>query len=169
MMPKPLPYPEIGSDVSELHDKMLVYVIKQYRMSGISMVVTKHDDGFIMQVADWSGTIIDPQIQQRLRDDVAAKVERILSIVKHAKIKQSQWYFSDDVLVDVRKSIDSFVGPGLLRDLCGKIFSTQEIIKITDFGSVKNDAGLKGSIIKPARYRTIVRDDSFIPLYAIVG
>jgi hypothetical protein len=160
MIPTPLPYP-IFSTITELHDKALVYVVKKYEMSGISIIASRVSEGFMIRVADWVGNLIDPTPS----DDI----NKILLIIKHARIAQSQWYFSGGKLVDIRKSIDSFVGPGMLRDLCGKVFDTQEVIEIGEFGSIKTKSELKGSIIKPARFRTIAKDDELIPLYGILG
>jgi len=171
-MTKPLSYPDIGSGAPDLNEKTLVYLIKKHPLSGVSHTITKEGAGFLLQISDWKGEVLGKEAHTRPVFDVLSKA---LSLVKCARIKQSQWYFSqigDEYrLVDVRKSMDEFIGPGLLRDLCGKALPTQEILFIGDLLAARKkmqEEGLTGNvIIKPARFRTFARGEEQIPLYIL--
>lgn len=87
-----------------------------------------------------------------------------------AKIAQAQFYFSGYTLVDIRTSVNQFVGPGMIKDLCENIMQTQEVISI---GSLNEEflAGLREYnyiILKHSSFKIIIRENEAIPLYAIV-
>ncbi|MDP1712570.1 MAG: hypothetical protein Q8K86_08945 [Candidatus Nanopelagicaceae bacterium] len=164
--PEALPYPPILplADVPEFDDGLLTYAIKSYVPRGKSIVVKRENGELAVRVADFEGHVIDVTKEPSARTIVNGAV----TICVHARIVMSQWYFVEDsegfLLVDIRKNPDVFVGPGLLRDLCGKTFRTQEVVKIGQLKDFKKD--LKGDLImKPSKYRSIMRNDALQPLY----
>jgi len=164
--PEALPYPPILplSEVPELDDGLLIYVLKSYEPRGKSIVVKRENGELAVRVADFSGHIIDVTKESSVRTIINGAV----TICVHARIVMSQWYFVEDAagffLVDIRKNPDVFVGPGLLRDLCGKAFRTQEVVKIGQLKDLKKD--LKGDfIVKPSKYRSVMRNDALQPMY----
>jgi len=91
------------------------------------------------------------------------------ALMEKARIPQAQFYFSGDKLVDIRTHLNKFVGPGMLRDLCGKVLPTQDIV---DIQPLSKDvlAGINRCVIlKHSSFKVIVRGNQMIPMYAIAG
>ena len=167
-VPTLLEYPEILplSDVPELSGR-LVYVVKGYELSGHSMLMWRPPGGELaIRIGDFNGNSLDPR---NVREEITAYIMPLAELMVAAGIPQAQFYFSGTTLVDVRKSLDSMVGPGMLKDLCSKIVPTQEIIDIKPF-----DDDLKESlkqydyvILKHSSFKVIVREDKMLPMYGI--
>jgi hypothetical protein len=171
MIVNALPYPAIQhfNDVPAIKD-VLCYFIKPYAMSGLSVVVVRGQDGFSIRISDFQGKIINPDIQPRsnaITTILTRYIPPITAVMKHARIVQAQYYFGGgDCLIDMRVSANKFVGPGMLRDLFGKLMPTQETIKIAR-ASHAETANLK-AILKPSAYKTIVRGNDVGPMYCSI-
>jgi hypothetical protein len=164
--PSILPYPKIPSidSVPELSDR-LVYVIDGYPLDGISILIFFKDGKFGVRFGDWDGNLIDPP-----KADVDNKVGPLMSLMINAKIPQAQFYFSENgKLVDIRTSLNTMTGPGMVRDLCEKILDTQTIIsvKILDEDLLKEINNMEYVILKHSSFKVIIRDNEMLPLYAI--
>jgi hypothetical protein len=92
-------------------------------------------------------------------------------LLKAANIPNSLLYFSrigDKMhVVDAMISANKFVGPGMLRDLFGKIMPTQSVVSI----DVMNDDNIKkyaGKFIKPSAFKYYLEDNNPRPLYGIL-
>jgi hypothetical protein len=97
-------------------------------------------------------------------------VDKLANLMKSAKIREACYYFSDfnkPVLVDVMISANKFLGPGMVRDIYAKIIPTQEIIEVVML-STDNFSKFNGKFIKPSRFKYVMEDKEFRPLYGIV-
>ena len=99
-----------------------------------------------------------------------------MAISNAVGVKQAIYYCALDtgipVLVDIRMSLNKFLGPGMIRDVFGKTFDTQQILKIDVMSEqlleqIGNGSGSfsSGTIIKPSRARFIEIDGKPVPLY----
>ena len=180
IIPAMLPHPEPLTDIS-LISGMLCYVVKYYQNIGISCLIT-HDSGKVsVSMGDWSGQTIDLASTKDPMSLIAInflqnQAQRLMAISNAVGVKQAIYYFALDtgtpILVDIRLSLNKFLGPGMIRDVFGKTFDTQQILKIDVMSEqlleqIKNGAGCYGDgvIIKPSRSRFIEIDDRPTPLY----
>lgn len=186
-LPSILPYPEILhlTDVVELKGH-LAYIIKGYGDNGLSIMINRDDDNVYVSIGDWNGNNIDLTNQSHHYYNHSMKFiqedsSKFVGMMKLLNIKQLMLYFvpenEDDIrLVDLRSSLNKFYGPGMVKDLFGKICLTQEIIetKILDDEAVKsiidNDKGSYSGnlILKCSAFKTIIREKKLLPLYAKV-
>ncbi len=163
-----LEYPELLplDDVPEL-DGRLVYVVKGYELSGHSIIMWRSaNEDIAIKIGDFNGNVLDPN---NVDKKIVSYVIPLAELVVTAKIPHAQFYFSGTTLVDIRKSLDSMVGPGMLKDLCSKIVPTQEIIDVKQY-----DDDLKKSlkqydhvILKHSSFKVIVRGDKMLPMYGV--
>lgn len=167
-IPDVLSYPNIldVEDVPEIAERY-VYAIRGYELSGVTVLAFIKDDQIGIRVGDWDGNVLDPR---KLDDKYHSYINKISKLMYAAKIAQAQFYFSGYTLVDIRTSVNQFVGPGMIKDLCENIMQTQEVISI---GSLNEEflAGLREYnyiILKHSSFKIIIRENEAIPLYAIV-
>lgn len=189
-LPKVLPYPIIENLNADgpLKD-IFCYIIKYYGSEGISVLMyrQKTKDQVVTIFGDWNGNNIDivndDDNRARLCAEFAkADLVKLLEMMRIINIEQAQYFFGIDeqglVLCDVQISINKMVGPGMVRDVFGKILRTQDVIKTEVLDSRAMDAIMKGSgsyegdlIIKPSRFRLNhkLEDKIYVPLYAKVN
>ena len=179
-VPAMLPHPEPLSDTALVVGK-LCYVVKYYQNVGISCLIAHNDDNVMVAVGDWNGRTIDladqrDQLYLVAVDFLHTQAKLLVDISNAAGVKQAIYYFALDtgkpVLVDIRLSLNKFVGPGMIRDVFGKTFDTQEILKIdvvTEqlLEQIRNGSGFfdHGAIIKPSRSRLIEVGNQLVPVY----
>ena len=185
--PAVLKYPELldESYLPAIKDS-LVYVIKPYKLEGISLLVARADrsDETMVLFSDWNGTKIDLLAKSDPMAEIANRflsdhLQIFINFMKLIKIKQAQYFFSgteytDMTLVDVQTSLNKMCGPGMLRDLFSKIIKTQEVLKIEPLDERAIEAVKIGNgmyegdiIIKPSRFRHYhdVDNNIYTPLY----
>lgn len=172
---------------------LLCYIMAHYGDDGINVSIERRpvdDDVEVrVQVGDWSGQAVElgsktPHAGLGLlfMDRYAAKFVELMRLVG---MPLAQFYlvpvskdngdgpFLHDLrLCDLRLGPIAFAGPGMVRDIFGKMIPTPEVIKVealTDdlldlldrgFGSYAGDI-----VVKPSRYRTVERDAT-TPLFA---
>jgi hypothetical protein len=183
-LPAVLPYPNILNMTDERAIKgMLVYVIKHYGKEGISIIVTRDraNDTVYIMFSDWCGNKLDlndgsgyTNIALKFASD---KLNKLIELMYTIALDKAQFYFTiinndELMLVDVRISINKFLGPGFIRDLFSKILTTQEIIKIENIDDRfieyvnKGIGSYEGNlIIKPSVYRTVMNGNKIDPYY----
>ena len=166
-VPTIVPYPKIAhiEEVPEIKER-LVYIIEGYKLDGISILLFFQDGGLGMRVGDWDGNLFD---EKKTKEIGVNYTEILCALMVKARIKQAQFYFSGDQLVDIRTHLNKMVGPGMLKDLCGKVVPTQNVI---DIQPLSEDvlAGIdRYVILKHSSFKVIVRGDEMIPMYAIAG
>lgn len=172
-----LSYPPVNEykDTPEIND-IFVYVIKAYELNGLSVLIENYNSTISWKFGDWDGNqlnINDPMIYEF----ITKYSNKIELLIKHARINQIQLYLSNMVLVDARTHLNKMLSPGMLNDLFSGIIPTQEVIgkPIIFSGDNANDI-IKGSdkyapdiILKPSKFKTIIRAQTLIPLYALVN
>jgi hypothetical protein len=100
--------------------------------------------------------------EQPAADILAIAVPKLALIMRYARIQQAEFYFSGELLVDVRLTADKFAGPGMVKDLFGKVVRTQEVMKI----AAANERDMTvPAILKPSVFKTMVVGEDVIPLY----
>jgi len=159
-IPKPLPYPHFFEDRKQLKGQ-LIYVIEPYPLSGVSLTIDRPDNHLRVRYADFAGNLLNPLNDERC-SDVSTILGKILTIIVAAKIPVSQWYISNDMIVDVRKDYVNFLSPGFIRDLCGKMVATQKVTKI---GIYDDCDEFNCAFLKPAKFNTAMQNNELVPLY----
>lgn len=147
-------------------DNRLVYIIKGYPLSGFSVLVFRSDGRFGIKAGDFDGNTIEPHCSP-----IAQYYDVVIKLMEMARIQQAQFYFSDSKLVDIRTALDKMVSPGMLKDLCGNLLPTQEIIKVQKLDEdLKEELKNMGYVIlKHSSFKVIIREDKVIPLYGMSG
>lgn len=171
-IPKVLPYPQLLSlDVAPSIKDTFCYVIKHYGVDGLSVLIYRRpdDDQTVVLFGDWYGNNIDIQTKKpdkltnAANDFVSKDVQTFINLMHSIGILQAQFFLSLDdepTLVDMQLSLNKFAGPGMIRDLFGKIYRTQEVRKteiIDDRAMQAIEAGT-GSydgdiILKPSSFK----------------
>lgn len=142
-------------------------------------------DQVVVICGDWAGNNIDLTDDSELAK-IAIKFNDLhlhlfLSTMRLIKLDQMQLFFSiadgELVLVDIQTAINKLSGPGMVRDVFGNRFPTQEVkkIELLDERAMEYLADGSGSyagdlIIKPSRFRLYhdVNADTYRPLYVEV-
>lgn len=171
--PSILAYPKIQhiSEVPEIKDR-LVYYIKPYPIKGISLLISRQGGNIAVRFGDFDGNPLDIKDKrvQDLENELGA-IPKFLSVMRYSGLMQAQFYFSNNNLVDMRTAINKWAGPGMLRDIFGKIFkdNIQEVLKIaplTEEAYKDMLSGTENVILKTSSFKNIVRDEEVLPLYA---
>ena len=185
-IPDMLPYPTNiinFDDCPELHNKSC-YVIKQYPLSGIIMMIVRHkmknDNIVTINLADFNGN------KEKISEDQTKQImqysQKLVMTMKLTGIPKAIFYFSmaeKPMLVDIRLSQNKFISPGYIADFYGKQgIPTQESINKPIIMSDDNIKMLKSAIgdytsgkfiLKPSVPNIITRNDQIMPMYAFVG
>jgi hypothetical protein len=189
-LPEILPYPQLlpFESTKSIHD-IFCYIIKHYGNDGLSVLIYRvpSDDDVYIVCGDWRGNKIDLVVDENNKtsplyepameflENYAAE---FLNMMRLVKIEQAQYYFAihnnELVLVDMRVSLNKFAGPGMIRDIFGKLINVQDSIKteIIDIRSVeaieKGAGSYEGDLIlKPSKFKMFHHQDNnnFTPLY----
>lgn len=176
-----LPYPELIAPREAIKD-VYSYVIKDYGNKGLAAVISREKGNVQVQLGDWNRNEIDLATKTELQPYALKFAQKMLpnfvNMMHSANINMAQYFFAIDeqelVLVDMQTSLNKFVGPGMIKDIFGRICETQKILKtevIDDKVSHAIDQGTgsyEGNlIIKPSRFRLhhIVEINKYVPLY----
>jgi hypothetical protein len=132
-------------------------------------------------MGDWNGNTIDlasasDPLSLIATDFLKSQAGRLVAISHAVGVKKAIYYFALDtgspVLVDIRLSLNKFLGPGMIRDVFGKTFDTQKVLKVDVMSEqileqISNhiEQFSSGTIIKPSRSRFTEIDGSPVPLY----
>jgi hypothetical protein len=185
-----LPYPELlpFEPTPSIH-ALYCYVVKHYGTDGLSVLIYRQveQDQVVTLMGDWKGNNIDivnsTNKLAALGLEFAQKdLTGFLETMRLVHLEQVQFFFAIDpddrlVLVDMQVAYNKFASPGMIRDIFGKIYPTQEVIKteIIDQRAVetikKGTGSYEGDIIlKPTRFRMYhdAEANSFQPLYVEV-
>lgn len=175
-VPDMLSYPELLSldKLPEIKGK-LVYVIKAYPLNGLAVMIARKAGNVMVKFADWDAKPIMPNAELPT-SFFNKKGSEFVGLMYAAKIDQAIFYLTPDLkLVDMRSSLNKFAGPGMVRDLFGKIIDIQEVTKVTGLDdntmqAIKDGTGsFEGDlIIKPSVFRTVTRGKKMYPSYAVV-
>ena len=179
----PLPLPITVDEFMGIRG-MFCYVIEHYGRAGLALLIHRDGDNVQFVIGDWEGNTIpldDPKHPLRAAANACLNAVSIMAyqVLKHIRVDQAIFYFaiSDDkfILVDVRLSLNKFVGPGMLQDVFGKLLETQKVITIAVLDDAIMDSVLVGRdlfspslILKPSRFRFATLGNDPIPLYVEV-
>lgn len=155
------------SDQPELFRNMLCYIIEPYNMNGYSVYIGFREGHSFVRIGDFKSNNINPNNAEEL----VKYVDVLIELMKSIKVMDAIFYFSDTkkelVLVDMMLSANKFAGPGMLKDIFGKTFKTQNILEI----EVLNDEIInkfKGNLVKPSRFRYLQNENIISPQYGIL-
>lgn len=162
----------------------LCYVIRHYGQTGFSVYIgrrRKNEDVDITVItSDWSGNKIDLNSTSQLAGLVVSflkdHLKHLIELMTTVRLESAQYYFAsndkDVRLVDVRLGEKRFCGPGMVRDILGKIMPIQEVLKVSNLDDNTKNLMLAGHgvyasnlIIKPSRFRVSDTDGNSRPLY----
>lgn len=181
-LPSILSYPEILKLTDVDLTNKLVYVIKWYKEAlAINILLT--GDDINIRFGDWNGKILDPTVDRTVKEFIDAYLNNIVTLLKTIKLNNSILYIgrTDDklCLVDVRLSLNKFVGPGMIKDLFSNCIETQTVTKVVNYDDkvVKAIKGNKGAykgelILKPSVFNTVTKQTPsgkvIYPVYGLV-
>lgn len=185
-LPDLLAYPEVQKldDMPEIVDQF-VYVIKAYSNKGLAVLMHRSpkDDAIYYRFGDFNGKLLNPTTDKNCKIFLENHAMKFLELMATARIPQAMYYLVVEKgkmrLVDMRVSLNKFAGPGMLRDLYGKIIDTQEVLKTIQLNSetieaIKQGTGTYkgGLILKTSVFKTITRGTApklaMFPMYAKV-
>ncbi len=172
-LPDLLPYKRIAAfdAVPELVG-VFCYFLKDYDDSDGMSVVIKREGGVVhYKFGTLGGELIDPadtkHSQHKDLETLAIYGSMMASVMQLIHLDQAQFYWARQneklVLVDMLVALNKLAGPGMLRELFGKIVPCQEFIK-TDFAPEQTYS--ETIILKPSAFKMMVRGDDAVPIYA---
>lgn len=168
-IPDIIDYPEFFrlSDQPELFKKMLCYIIEPYEMDGYSLYIGFREGHSFIRTGDFKSNNIDPNYTEEL----TKYIETLVEIMKSIRVMDAIFYFSSTnnelILVDMMLSANKFAGPGMLKDIFGNIFKTQDILGIEVLDDETTNK-YKGKLVKPSRFRYLQDEDVIRPQYGIL-
>lgn len=158
------------------------YIIKHYGDAGLSVLIKREEENIVVVCGDWLGNALDLNADDPLvkiaRDFIARDMPTFLQTMKLVGFEQAQFYFaihdSGLTLVDLQLSMNKFASPGMIRDIFGKMYHTQDVRKIEVIDDRVMAALKRGTgtyegdlILKPSRFRVHHLPDNagVIPFY----
>lgn len=188
-LPKVLSYPKLleYDNVKLSLKSLFCYVIRYYGEKGLSVLIYRQPakDQVVVICGDWFGNNIDmtdgSELANIANTFVSESVSKFIATMRLIKIDQVQLFFAiqdkELILVDIQTAMNKLTGPGMVRDVFGKITLTQEIIKIEVIDDrvmecIADGSGNYGGdlIIKPSRFRMYHNslNNSYTPMYVEV-
>jgi hypothetical protein len=189
-LPQVLPYPSfypLTVALPHLRGR-LVYLLRHYGTVGISVLIYREPsrDNVTVICGDWSGNSLDlVGVQPTVLTEACLKfikddLPTFLRMMQLTKLPQAQFFLAiregSLLLVDVQVSLNKMAGPGMLRDVFGKIYPTQEVLKIESLDDRAIEYIEKGTgnyegelIIKPSKFSVFSPNtELLVPLYVEV-
>jgi len=188
-LPTVLKYPTLlGPEVLESLKNRLCYVIRHYGAEGLSLLIYRvpKDDQIVTLFGDWNGNNIDINSETRLghiaKQFINNHLLKYMQMMHSIRVEQAQLFFAIDsmhqpYLVDMQVSLNKLASPGMIRDVFGASFETQEVLKVELIDDRAVEYITKGSgsyegdlIIKPSIFRMYHDEQSneFMPLYVAI-
>lgn len=189
-LPHVLPYPSLlpFETTPSIHD-IFCYVVRHYGGNGLSVLIYRQpkEDQVVTIFGDWYGNNIDLVGNQNpnrlttlaLQFAQSDSLPLFLQTMRLTRVEQVQFFFGIDemdlVLVDMQVALNKFASPGMIADIFGRIYRTQEVLKmeLIDERAIefikKGTGSYEGDIIlKPSRFRLYhdAEANTFQPLYA---
>jgi hypothetical protein len=178
-LPRPIPIEDYDGIAG-----LFCYVIKHYGYSGVACLISRDtkQDQISIAIGDWKGNIVDLSDKKHALIEVAYRFidkhgDGLTRLMHAIQLTQAIFYFvpknnGEFILVDLRMSLNKFVGPGMLRDIFGSVVETQDVIEVAHLDeprlkSIREGKGIySGSLIlKPSKYRSITVGNNQSPLY----
>ncbi len=165
---------------------LFCYVIRHYGNDGLSVLIYRQpaNDRVVVICGDWCGNNLDLSVESPLasiaNQFIHDHITTFITLMHTIKLTQAQLFFgimdNELVLTDIQTSINKLAGPGMVRDIFGKIFRIQEVLKVEILDDramehIKDGSGSYSGdlIIKPSRFRMYEESvNSFRPMYVEV-
>ena len=174
-LPSLLPYPKIDALTKEHPiNGVFSYIQEMPQLGGLALVIKMPSKSgeVAFKPGKWDGSAIPDESMRDVANfvgDVGVKLANIMYLVK---VDQAIFYISNDhKLVDVRTSLNKWLGPGMVENVFSKVISTPrtiEIASITDdvYNAIMSNKGKYSGnlLIKPSR----PRGDDVKQVYATV-
>lgn len=175
--PKFLPFGEIVKDI-------FCYIIRHYGHNGLAVLFQRQptNDQVVVLCGDWYGNVIDllskdNELAPFANEFLSKHAIKFYELLRTIRVEQAQFYFAivnnELVLVDVQISLNKMASPGMVNDVFGKIFPTQEVLKMEIIDERALEHAEKGAghyqgdlVIKPSRFRMYEDKGHYQPLYA---
>lgn len=185
-LPQVLKYPQLLSfdELQENIRNIFCYILRDYGQNGLSVLIYRqpNKDQVVVICGDWDGNNLDitdgSDLSKIASKFIQDSVSIFINTMRIIKVEQAQFFFAiadnDLILVDIQTAINKLVGPGMVRDIFGKVFKTQEVLKIEvlddrSLECIRDGSGTYSGdlIIKPSRFRMYhdVKTDHYMPMY----
>lgn len=184
-LPQILKYPQLlPFDGTPNIKDIFCYVIRHYGHTGIAVLIYRQpkNDQVVVLCGDWEGNKIDVVAKDPSELTIAANefvrndVLKFYETMRLIKIEQAQFFLAlhegELILVDVQVSINKMASPGMVNDIFGKIYPTQEVLatEIIDERAIEYIAKGRGTyegnlVLKPSRFRLYESTLKYQPLY----
>ena len=190
-LPKVLSYPALlpFDTTAPSIKNIFCYIVRHYGNNGLSVLVYRQPelDQVVTIFGDWNGNSIDlvgKSSSNRLTTLALQFAQSndglptFLKTMQLTRIEQAQFFFGIDemdlVLVDMQVAFNKFASPGMVRDIFGNIYKTQEVLKMEfiDDRAIefinKGTGSYEGDLIfKPSKFKMYhdAAENTFQPLY----
>lgn len=151
------------NDVPEI-EGVFCYIIEHYGYSGWGCMIAALEGYTYFKFSDWDGNELDiNSVPTAISSDY---VPKLTDTLRYAGVSHAMFFFDVNCnLVDAQTSVHKMLGPGMINDIFGKSIPiyTKIDLKILDKDDI---AELPNNIIiKPSKFRSIVRDELNVPCY----
>lgn len=182
-LPGLLKYPPmLGIDTQEIFN-IYSYLLEPYPLEGISLVIYRvpKDDKLYIIVGDWNQKQIDLKSKDPKAPLALQVVNQFGTLLAQTmaliKLDQAQFFISTNgkslpLLCDIQTSINKYLGPGMIRDLFGKVLPVPTVRKlevvdrrVMDAIKAKTGSYSDHLFIKPSVFRMVGRNGTMTPLY----
>lgn len=162
--PTILPYPKVA-ELSKEHpiNGVFSYIQEKPQMNGIALLIQAQPrtKEVAFRAGTWDGKLAPQSEIQKIAEFIGIFGAKLAQIMALVKVEQAMFYISaDEKLVDVRTSINKWLGPGMVENIFSKVISTPKTIEITSITSELYDAIMADTgkysgnlLIKPSRPR----------------
>lgn len=187
-LPQILKYPQLlpFEGTPNIKD-IFCYVIRHYGHTGLAVLIYRlpKNDQVVVICGDWMGNKIDVVAKDPSELTIAANefvrkdVVTFYETMRLIKIEQAQFFFAlvdgELILVDVQVSLNKMASPGMVKDIFGRVYPTQEVLttEIIDERAIEFIMKGRGTyegdlVIKPSRFRLYESVRNYQPLYVEV-
>lgn len=153
------------------------YIQEYHAEEGYSVIIRRDGHGGLtIRIGDWAGNDLSPgdPLWSKILDGTESGVNfyTIAGIMAVSKVYQAQFFVSmpDKVLVDVRMSLNKWLGPGMIEGLFGKMCRTAKTLLITNLtpdivAQLDNKSGIFNGnlLLRPSSFRC---NEDLRPTYA---
>lgn len=181
-LPALLAYPQfLGFNPKSIKDKYC-YIIDHYGRDGIAVMIKYEDENFAVRCGDWNGNLVDINSQDRVANIckmfIEEDIKKFFKAMRLMRFTQAQYYFAISEsglrLVDIQLSMNKFASPGMVKDIFGNLYPTQnvrgiEVINDRILEIIENNTGkCEGDfILKPSAvaFHHLPNNAGVVPFY----
>lgn len=186
-LPQVLRYPPLLElDQVPAIKNVFCYIIRHYGTSGFSVLVYRKPkkDEVVILCGDWQGNNLDllesSSLVQTVKSFIQTEAVKLLQVMHTVRLEQAQYFFALDqgtpTLVDIQLALNKMSGPGMVRDVFGRLFKTQEVLKTEIVDDRVLECVRKGTgsysgdvILKPTAFKLQhLQNNKYTPMYVQV-